>query len=124
MNSGETALADLIPDHKKGDVYRLPTEAEWEFVVRGRGQYNETYHFGNEKSVLGDYAWYNENSEDQSHSVAEKKPLLIEGKEFYDMHGNVWEWVQDWYADSLPRGVDPQGPQRGDTRVIESFTLG
>jgi len=116
--TGEPALIDLIPGHKKGDVYRLPTEAEWEFVVRGRGQYNDKYHFGSQESQLGDYAWFNGNSGNETHPVGQKKPLVIGGKEFYDMHGNVWEWVHDWYQSSLPGGTDPQGPKTGSARVL------
>lgn len=116
--NGEASLADLIPGHKKGDVYRLPTEAEWEFVVRGRGQYNDTYHFGNQESQLGDHAWFSGNSGSQTHPVGQKKPLVINGREFHDMHGNVWEWVHDWYGDKLPGGTDPQGPTLGSSRVV------
>lgn len=116
--NGEPSLADLIPGHKKGDVYRLPTEAEWEFVVRGRGQYNDTYHFGNQESQLGDHAWFSGNSGSQTHPVGQKKPLVINGREFHDMHGNVWEWVHDWYGDKLPGGTDPRGPNTGSFRVL------
>lgn len=116
--NGEASLADLIPGHKKGDVYRLPTEAEWEFVVRGRGQYNDTYHFGSQEAQLGDHAWFSGNSGSQTHPVGEKKPLMIGGREFHDMHGNVWEWVHDWYGDKLPGGTDPQGPKTGSSRVL------
>lgn len=115
---GEPALIELIPGHKKGDVYRLPTEAEWEFVVRGRGQYNDTYHFGSQESQLGDYAWFGGNAGGQTHPVGQKKSLVIGGKEFSDMHGNVWEWVQDWHQSSLPGGTDPQGPAQGSNRVL------
>src|SRR5690606_36380357 len=100
----EKELAELIPGHKAGDIYRLPTEAEWEFVVRGRGQYNDKYHFGSQESQLGDYAWFYGNSGNQTHPVAQKKPLVIDGKEFYDMHGNVWEWTHDWYGNKLSGG--------------------
>jgi len=115
--AGEPTLVDVIPSHQKGDVYRLPTEAEWEFVVRGRGKYNDTYHFGNQESQLGDYGWYRENSGGETHPVAVKKPLVIGGKEFYDMHGNVWELVQDRFQWNLPGGTDPQGPIQGSRRV-------
>lgn len=116
--SGEKSLDELIPGHKAGDIYRLPTEAEWEYVVRGRGQYNDTYHFGNQESQLGDYAWFSGNSGDQTHEVAQKKPLIVDGKEFYDMHGNVWEWTHDWYGSNLPGGKDPQGPASGSFRLL------
>lgn len=107
--AGEPSLSDLIPGHKKGDVYRLPTEAEWEFVVRGRGQYNDTYHFGSQESQLGDHAWFSGNSGSQTHPVGQKKPLVINGREFHDMHGNVWEWVHDSWDGSSPLkgGTDP-----------------
>jgi len=114
---GAPTLSKFVPDHEKGDVYRLPTEAEWEFVVRGRGQYNDTYHFGNQESQLGDHAWFSGNSGSQTHPVGQKKPLVINGREFHDMHGNVWEWVHDWYGDKLPGGTDPQGPKTGSFRV-------
>jgi formylglycine-generating enzyme required for sulfatase activity len=116
--AGDPALEDLISGHKKGDVYRLPTEAEWEFVIRGRGQFNDNYHFGNDESLLGDYAWYYENSDDKTHPVAMKKPLKFENKEFFDMHGNVAEATQDWYQNSLSGGTDPQGAKIGPSRVF------
>jgi len=122
--AGEPSLADVIPGHKKGDIYRLPSEAEWEFVVRGRGQYNDTYHFGNQESQLGDHAWFSGNSGSQTHPVGQKKPLVINGREFHDMHGNVWEWVHDWYGDKLPGGTDPQGPNTGSYRVMRGGSWG
>jgi formylglycine-generating enzyme required for sulfatase activity len=116
--SGEPLLFDLIPGHKKGDVYRLPTEAEWEFVVRGRGQYNDTYHFGNDKSQRGNYAWFRGNSGGQTQPVGQKEPLRIDGREFHDMLGNVWEFVQDWHGTELLGGTDPKGPETGHSRVM------
>lgn len=121
---GDPVVNDVMPDHKPGQIYRLPTEAEWEFVVRGRGQYNGAYHFGKRESQLDEYGWYIKNSGNQPHPVAQKKPLIAGGKEFYDMHGNVLEWVHDWYQSNPPGGTDPQGPEHGPGRILRGGSWG
>lgn len=93
-----------------GYKYRLPTEAEWEYAARSgtRGSY---------VGYLDGMAWYDGNSGGSTHDVATKQ---ANAWNLYDMHGNVWEWVQDWsnaeyYAKSP--ATDPVGPASGSHRV-------
>src|SRR3989338_5424023 len=73
--------------------YRLPTEAEWEYLARGGTE--SAFSFGDNLHVLSEYGWYDGNSERQTHEVASKKhnPFGL-----YDVHGNVHEWVEDKYG--------------------------
>ena len=112
-------LSDLPEEKKAGRVYRLPTEAEWEYACRAGSK--TTYSFGESSESLGDYAWFAGNSNRQPNPVGEKKPNAWG---LYDMHGNVFEWCSDWYGE-YPNGAvnDPTGPRKGSDRVLRGGGL-
>jgi formylglycine-generating enzyme required for sulfatase activity len=102
-------LSELPEEKRAGRVYRLPTEAEWEYAARA-GKATR-FHFGDDpdERLLGDYAWYGGNSGGRTHPVKEKRPNPWE---LYDMGGLLWEWCADGkrqYEIGFIR--DPVGPE-------------
>lgn len=80
---------------KVGQTVRLPAEAEWEYACKA-GSGDTKYAFGDNESLLPQYAWYVDNSDGSTHPVGQKLPNAWG---LHDMHGNVWEWCQDlWHA--------------------------
>jgi formylglycine-generating enzyme required for sulfatase activity len=99
---------------KTGHVIRLPTDAEWKFACRAGTK--TVYYTGDGEADLNRAAWYDKNSNNMTHPVGQKVPNAWG---LYDMHSNVWEWVQDFYAPYKAEAVvDPQGPAQGADRVL------
>ena len=104
------AYADWL-SAKTHKMYSLPSEAQWEYVARAGT--DTKWSFGDDKSELRKYAWYDENSFDKgkgnrdygTHKVGTKKPNRWG---IYDMHGNVLEWCSDWYVNSY-KGIVSDG---------------
>jgi len=98
------------------ETYRLPTEAEWEYVCRAGSR--SAFCYGDDDTRLGEFAWYDASAGPKTHPVGSRKP---NDWGIYDMHGNVWEWCQDWYGEdfySTGPSTDPKGPSTGEYRVL------
>jgi formylglycine-generating enzyme required for sulfatase activity len=92
-----------------GFVYSLPTEAQWEYAARAGTT-------GKWAGDLKEMAWYSDNSNGRTQPVGTKRANAFG---LHDMHGNVWEWCEDWYGDypKIPE-TDPRGPAKGKYRIL------
>jgi len=107
------AYCDWLRD-KTGELYRLPTEAEWEYAARG-GKQSKGYKYSGGQSI-DMTCWYEANSNKQTQAVAQKRANELG---IYDMSGNVWEWCKDWYGPYASAAqTNPKGAASGSDRVL------
>lgn len=130
------AFIQWLNKKEGGNAYRLPSEAEWEYAVRAGT--TTKFSWGNINSQAGNYAWRDEMTYGRTdYTEGGKKDYgqyahVVGGKEpnpwgLYDMHGNVWEWVQDWYDENYYQNSpvnDPKGAKLGRHRVIRGGCWG
>ncbi|MDR2405700.1 MAG: formylglycine-generating enzyme family protein, partial [Deltaproteobacteria bacterium] len=110
------SFIDKLNQKEGTKAYRLPTEAEWEYFARA-GTISP-YFFGDVSDSLSKYAWYNENSKNQTHPAG---GLLANPWGLFDVYGNVSEMLSDWFAldyYSVSPPIDPTGPESGKDRVL------
>lgn len=106
-------LSQRRDEARAGRVYRLPTEAEWEYAARAGSK--TAFFFGADSSLLSQFGWYSANSKQTTHPVGEK---LANDWGLYDMYGNISEWCSDLYQNYPSKSlVDPTGPLSGRKRI-------
>ena len=113
--SGKLKINAPNGDIYLAEGYRLPTEAETEYVLRDFGKGNGDFPNGLNESTISQVAWINENSNGTTQPVG-VKTMMRNGQAMGDLVGNVWQWQYDVYGD-LSGGSNPQGPAAGSIRV-------
>lgn len=101
----------------EAEGYRLPTDAEFEYVVRLAGEVQVWYAFEGGEDNLPLYAWYRDNAGESTHPVGQLRSHIIKGHQFFDLLGNVWEWNHSGFNNIEP-ATNPGGRPWGSTRVI------
>lgn len=115
--SSSNSTWDELTYDKEANGYRLPTEAEWEYIARESGTSTTTY---SGSDTIDDVAWYSSNSSSKTHEVKGKNANSLD---IYDMSGNVYEWCYDWYG-SVNSSTADTGASSGSYRVPRGGSWG
>ncbi len=119
-------LSELASEKQAGRVYRLPTEAEWEYACRGGAKKYQVFAFGNSLSSKqanfhGSFPYGGAENGKYLGRTCKVGSYQANGFGLYDMHGNVWEWGNDFYSDRTyteNKRTDPRGPKTGASRSL------
>jgi formylglycine-generating enzyme required for sulfatase activity len=119
----DNSISGSITCDFNANGYRLPTEAEWEYLARGGSLANSGQTDYSGSNEIGDVAWYNVNayyvgSSSPNYGTHQVKTKDPNGKTLYDMSGNVCEWCWDWWSDTISAGTPSTGAASGSTRVL------
>jgi formylglycine-generating enzyme required for sulfatase activity len=122
-------LSEMPEEKTARRRYSLPTEAQWEYACRAGSTGRYSFSFGAnmlpteyDEHGLSDYAWFSGNAGGRTHAVGRKQ---ANAWGLYDMHGNVWQWCQDWYDRAYYANSpvdDPGGPSEGSARACRGGT--
>lgn len=114
----EIFLEKLKEMYKKD--FKIPTEAQWEYVCRAGNE--EKWFYGDDENKCEEYGWIASNSGGETHEVGGKLPNPWG---MYDIYGNVQEWCSDWYTNPYEQiSVDPKGPVSGESKTIRGGAWG
>ena len=104
-SAADPIVNEIMPGHRIGDIYRLPTEIEWEFVARDRGRLPPTFVLGEILEGMDPYIWSSKNAGRALQRVATRLPLQLSGGSFFDIYGNSAQWVTGPHSNLRPAAI-------------------
>ena len=116
--ANDPSISQVIEDHVPGSVYRLPSQAEWERVVRNTEEKWNKSCYGITAEEVKKHAWSADDRVTGAQEVATKEPVIVDGHQFYDLYGNVTQLIGEEYRPRLGVGLDPYRPPRENSELM------